>query len=151
MRSYRHGPVTYRAEPVMPSSISARSPLLHTPITGTVTGGSGVAGSTSDSGGRIARYSERLAVSAAGSASRSMTGSMSGCADHSRRLRKSSPDSHRSAMPANWNSSMYQDFSRCRQPAERNEAGWPTDSAVIDVTRSGTSAAVIQVTAAPQS
>ena len=40
-----------------------------------------------------------------------------GAADHSRRLRKSSALSHCSAMPGNWNSSMYQDFSRCAQPA----------------------------------
>src|SRR6185437_9316344 len=151
MRSYRHGPLTYRAEPILPSSTSAKSPLLHTPMAGTVTGGSGTGGWTSDSGVRIARYSERLAVSAAGSASRSTTGSMAGCADHSRRLRKPSSDSHRSATPANWNSSMYQDFSRWRQPADRNEAGWPTDSAVIEATRPGISAAVHQATAAPQS
>src|SRR3954469_10809264 len=107
------------------------SPLLQMPIAGTVTGGTAGGGSTSDSGGMIARYSDRLAVSAAGSASRSTTASMSGCADHSRMLRKPSADNHRSATPANWKSSMYHDFSRWRSPADRNDVGWPTDSAVM--------------------
>jgi hypothetical protein len=37
------------------SSVSANSSLLHTPMAGTVTGGSSGRGAISDSGGRIAR------------------------------------------------------------------------------------------------
>ena len=46
---------------------------------------------------------------------------------------------------------MYHNFSRWPHPAVRKARGWPTDRAVMEATRSGTRAAVVQEIAAPQS
>jgi hypothetical protein len=46
---------------------------------------------------------------------------------------------------------MYQDFSRWRNPAWASEDGCPTDRATSRSTRSGTSDAITQATALPQS
>ena len=107
--------------------------------------------STSELGGMFARYQLRLAVIAPGRARSAITASGSGWLDQARRLAKSSLDSHCSATPSNWNSSMYHDFSRCAQPASRNELRWPTDMATRWSTRSGANPATTHASAAPQS
>ena len=151
IRSYRHGASTKAAVPVSACSVMARSSVLQIPMVGAWMGGSSVGGRISDSGGRIARYTARLAVRAAGSRRCAMTESMSGCRLQLRRLAKSSAASQCSAMPGNWNSSMYHDFSRCSQPAAANAAGWPTDRQVRLATRSGAKAASTAPIAPPQS
>ncbi len=52
-----------------------------------------------------------------------MTASASGCCAHSAKLAQSSIDSHCSATPSNWKSSMYHDFSRWSSPARRTRPG----------------------------
>ena len=85
-------------------------PMLHTPIVGACTCGNSSGGSIHVRGWTLARYQLSAAVSAPGRARSSATWSMSGWCAHSRKLAQSSADSHCSAMPSNWNSSMYHDF-----------------------------------------
>src|ERR1700688_4348369 len=151
MTSYRHVPVTWSAEPSICASVRAKSPLLHTPMVGACTGGSSMGGSTYVWGGTLARYQLRAGVSDPVASMSAMTPSTSGCPPQSRRLAQSLPESHCSAMPSNWNRSMYHDFSRWTYPADTNDEGWPTDSATRWSTRSGSRDPNAHARAAPQS
>ena len=98
------------------------SPVLHTPIVGAWHRRQLRARSTARlSGGMLARYQLSAGVSDPLASSSAITASASGWPAHARKLAQSSADSHCSAMPANWNSSMYHDFSCCSKPpcAER--------------------------------
>ena len=112
--------------------------------------GSGRAGASSRAGCMFARYQFELAVSAPGRSRRSIAASSSGwLAIHSRSSAQSFWRRISSAS-GNWNSSMYQDFSRwatVRWP----EAGCPTDSTASWSTRAGCISANAHATPAPQS
>jgi hypothetical protein len=56
-----------------------------------------------------------------------MTASESGWLAQERKFARLLSLSHGSAAPADWEKSMYQDFSRCSS-IRRNVEGWPTDS-----------------------
>ena len=117
-----------RSESVIYVSVRAISPVLQTPIMRACTGGSAAGGRTHDSGGTLARYQLRAGVSEPFASSSAIIWRASGCCAQLRKLAQSSLVSQRSAIPANWNSSRYLDFSRCRH-FRRMVAGWPTDSA----------------------
>src|SRR5437868_7186730 len=101
--------------------------LLHMPMVGDCTAGNARGGATQDSGGTLARYQLRPGVSDFVASSSAMTASESGWRAQERKLAQLLSLSHCSATPANWNKSMYQDFSRCAS-VRRNVEGWPTDS-----------------------
>src|SRR5690242_5066721 len=97
------------------------------PIVGAATGGSSIGGPTHDSGGMLARYQFSPGVSEPVASRSAMISSASERRDQSRKFAHPSSVSHCSAMPGNWNSSMYHDFSRWGSPAPRNASGLPTD------------------------
>src|SRR5260370_23072155 len=104
------------------------SPVLHTPMVGACTAGNAPGGATQDWGGTLARYQLRAGVSDLVASRSAMTASVSGWRAQERKLAQLLSLSHCSATPANWNKSMYQDFSCCSS-VRRNVEGWPTDSA----------------------
>src|SRR5258708_22367143 len=103
------------------------SPLLHIPMVGVCTAGNATGGATQDSGGTLARYQLRAGVRDLVASGSVMTASESGWRAQERKLAELLSLSHCSATTANWNKSMYQDFSCCFS-VRRNVEGWPTDS-----------------------
>ena len=90
----------------------------------------------------FARYQFSAAVSAPGSASRSIAASRSGwLAIHSRSSAQSSRRSSSSAS-GNWNSSMYHDFSRCATRRRAKPRGDRRESTASRSTRSGAISAI---------